>query len=167
MAAKLIARDWDEAAQAIVTTFPDGEKVSYSFASLPDQSKIDCGMHGMEQKIFDSIAGEIKKGTSFEDIRTELQRVYDQLLAGEWKGKRGSSEGPSLTLLAEAVARMFNVTVEVAQEKLGTKTVEERRAMASAPQVKAKIDEIRAERSKAKADRADSTSVEALQGLFT
>lgn len=166
MAAKQIARDWDEATQSIVATFPDGEKVSYSFGSLPDAIKIDCGMHGMEQKVFDSIAGELKKGTTLAAIRAELARVYNNLANGEWAGKRGSSEGPSLTLLTEAVARFAGVTVEQAKAKLDTKTVEERRAMAAVPQIKAIADEIKLERSRAKAAQADSASVESIKSLF-
>jgi hypothetical protein len=166
MAKGMIKREWDEATQTCTAVFPDGQNTSYSFAALPDQIKVDCGCHGMEQKVFDAIAGDIKAGQTYDQIRATLQGQYDQLMAGEWFGKRGSSEGPSYTLVTEAVARMYSVTIEAAKAKLDALTVEQRKAIGQAPKVKVIVDQIRLERSTAKAKLAESVEVEVLENLF-
>lgn len=165
MAKQTISREWNEADQSIVATLGDGSKLTFSYSALPDPMKIACGMHGMEQKIFDSIAGMTKAGETQEAITAELKRVYDNLLAEEWTGKRGSSE-VSLTLLAEAISRVLNKPLEAVTAFLGTMATEQVKALRGDANIKAAIDQIKAERSAAKAASAGATSLEALKGLL-
>jgi hypothetical protein len=162
-----IKREWSEdGSQVITATFPDGVVVAYNLMDLPKAIQDDCAMHGLEQKLFDSIAGESKKGTSFDEIRGTIGVVYTNLAAGEWKGKRGSSEGPNLLLLAEAVAKLFaGGNLEAAKAHLEKLSVTERKNLAEATEIKVAINTIKNERLLA-ANKVETPTLDNLKKLF-
>jgi hypothetical protein len=167
MAKSTIKRTWNEAEQSITAEFPDSVNVTYSFRDLSDAIKADCGLHGMEQKLFDSIAGESKKGTTLDDIRAQVMVVYTNLANGDWKGKRGSSEGPSLVLLTEAIARLFaGGDLEAAKKHVESLSPEDRKSIADATEVKIAINAIKTERLAAMPVKPAPTALDALKKLF-
>jgi hypothetical protein len=166
MSKSTIKREWDDASQTINAAYPDGVSVAYCAATLPEAIRQDCLLHGLEQKLFDSIAGETKKGTTLDEIRAQVMTVYTNLVNGDWKGKRGSSEGPSLLLLTEAVARLFaGGDLEAAKKHIEAISVEERKSLAEATEIKIAINSIKNERLAA-AKKTEPTALENLKKLF-
>lgn len=166
MSKSTIKREWNDATQEITASYPDGVAVVYNAATLPEAIRQDCLLHGLEQKLFDSIAGETKKGTTLDEIRGQVMAVYTNLANGDWKGKRGSSEGPSLLLLTEAVARLFtNGDLEVAKKHIESISAEDRKALGEAAQIKIVINTIKNERL-ATLKKAEPTALENLKKLF-
>lgn len=169
MAKATITREWDETpgAEGLVYTMADGTKGTFAYHSLPEATKVMLGLHGLEQKVFDSIAGDTKKGATQEQLMATLAKTYEPLVGGEWSGKRGSSDGPGLPLLTEALSRMAGISLEEMGVRLAGTTVEARREMAKLPQVAAQIAGIRAERAKAVAEKAEGQTNEALAALLS
>lgn len=168
MAKATITREWDETpgAEGLVYTMADGTKGSFAYHSLSEPVKVMLGLHGLEQKVFDSIAGDTKKGATNEQLVATLAKTYEPLTQGEWSGKRGSSEGPGLPLLTEAMARMAGVSLDEMGKRLAATTIETRREIAKIPDVAANIAAIRAERAKVVAEKAAGQTNEALAALL-
>lgn len=145
MAKGLIKREWNEATNTIVTAWPDNVTTEYGLGSLPQDVQRDCAMHGLEQKLFDSIAGDTKKGETFATQRATIDELFKRLTAGEWTGKRGSSEGPSVGLLAQAMARVHSKPIEKVQALLASQTPETLKALRADERIKSAIYTIQAE----------------------
>lgn len=172
MAKGLITREWDDVSGTITATFASGESVSFDITKLPADIYKDLAMHGAEQKIFDSIAGDQKKGATVAELTATLQGVYDNLAAGLWKGSRGSGgEGTSTTLAVEALARMLaarnggEVDLADAKQRWELLPKEQRAAAVKAPAFAAEIAKVRAEKAAARAEAAPAGS-EAMFGLL-
>ena len=162
MAKGLIKREWNESTNTIVAAWPDNVTTEYSLGALPEDVRRDCAMHGLEQKLFDSIAGDTKKGETFATQRSTIEELFKRLTAGEWTGKRGSSEGPSVGLLAQALARVHSKPIEKITAWLGTQTPETLKSLRADDRVKAAIYQIQAENA---AKRAEAAKPEALESL--
>lgn len=161
----LIKRDWDESAGSLLSVeWPDGEKTSYDVAALGAETRLALSLHGANQKLFDSLAGDTKAGVSFADQRKTVQAIWDNLVSGEWGTKRGTSEGPRLSLLAQAVSRMLDKPIEKVKAHLETLTVEQRRALSADEKIKAIIAKIQLENAEAKAAAATGAG-ESLAGV--
>ena len=166
MAKSTIKRIWDDASTCITAEYPDGIKVDYRVDTLSEAIQQDCKLHGLEQKLFDSIAGEASKGVTYAEIRDRVQKVYDNLVANVWKGKRGTSEGPSLVLLTEAVARLLaNGDVELAKTHLARMSDEERASLGKSTEIMVAINTIKNERLLA-AKKSEPTALDNLKKLF-
>lgn len=147
MAKSMIKREWNDETRTITASFPDNVQVSYSLADLNAAIIQDCALHGLEQKLFDSIAGEAQKGVTYAEIRERVGKVWTNLVAGEWKGKRGSSEGPSLLLVIEAVARLLaGGDKEIAKKHVESLSAEERANLGQSTEIQVEINKIKNER---------------------
>ena len=147
MAKSMIKREWNDETRTITANYPDNVKVDYSLADLNAAIVQDCAMHGLEQKLFDAIAGEAQKGVTYAEIRERVGKVWTNLVAGEWKGKRGSSEGPSLLLVIEAVARLLaNGDKDAAKKHVDALSAEERTNLGQSTEIQIEINKIKNER---------------------
>lgn len=94
-------------------------------------------VHGLKQKLIDAAAG-----ADPEHVFTAISAVNDALLAGTWTQRRESS-GPRESMLAQALAEVANVAVEVAVAKLATLSDEEVASIRKMPAIKKTINQIK------------------------
>jgi hypothetical protein len=107
-------------------------------------------LHGLSQKLGDSYAGDV------ENPVHEARGVYDELAAGNWSTRVAGE--PRFTLLAEAIAAIKGVAVDVVQSKLEEMDEDEVAALKKNPAVKARMDHIKAQRA---IERAKATAANA------
>lgn len=135
-------------------TFKDGRSVECDLSELSEDIQGALLSHGLIQKIRDSFAGV--KG----DIDAALGsagQVWDNLKEGRWNASRASGGGePRTTELAQAIADIKGLDLATVQKAVNEATDEKRKAWRKNSAVKARIMEIRAEKAKAKMEKAKS-----------
>ena len=164
---KQIERSWNDETMPtqIDATFGDGGKVSYRFDTLPEAIQRQLGVHGLEQKLFDSISGMGKKGETQAAMREHIGTVYAALEAGSWgTGRTASAVSPEV--LALAVHRALGVPLDAATAKTAEWSVEQRKAVADNPSVKAEVTMIYAERAKERASAVPAVDAAAIKAMF-
>lgn len=144
--------DWDTAVGQLSYEWSDGTRDVFPIASVPAPIQADLMFHGLNQKIADAYAGAKGDVAKAKELAFA---VWQRLTAGEWNGKRGTSEGgPGSSLVIEALAALKSATVEAVTERWKSLTPEQRKAFSALPEVRTKIAEIRLERERAKAASA-------------
>jgi hypothetical protein len=121
--------------------FSDGVEKTVNVFDLSTEMQRRLTVHGALQKIGDSYAGV--KG-DVGQAKTNVDSMIEQLKDGKWKGDRGEA-GPRLGELAEAIARIKGVTVEISRAAVEKATDDMRKDWRSNAKVKAVIAQIRAE----------------------
>jgi hypothetical protein len=134
----------------LVLTFANGGKVECDPSALSAEIKDQLVLHGLTQKLRDSFAGA--KGDA-NYAQAQAEGVWEALIAGEWNRRGGGAFGGNL--LAEAVARLKEIEVSEARERLAGLTDDQREALKKSPSVKKMILTIKAERANAAADGDD------------
>jgi hypothetical protein len=121
-------------------------------------------LHGLKQRLGDSSAGfKAVKDEAGWDIALDWAkmnhlRVHEQQKEGTWTTR---GEGTiRVTLLHEAISRVYGESLEVVIAKLESMTKEERAALAKVAKIAQVITEVKAERALAKAERAKAKAVE-------
>lgn len=141
----------------LVFTFSNGKAVDIDPAKLSQEMKDQLVMHGLTQKIRDSFAGA-KGDANFAQAQAE--GVVEALLAGEWNRRGGGAFGGNM--LAEAVARLKDIEVGEARQRLMELTEEQRDALRKAKSVKAMILKIKAERAAGQPDEGDDEALDVI-----
>lgn len=151
-APRFCSKDYDLDSGEAAFSFGNGTKLSINISELSDDIKAELMFHGAMQKIGDSYAGA--KGDFTSGI-TSAQAVIDQLLAGEWRASRAAGEAkPRVTELAEAIARLKGVDLDRAVAAVQAATDDQRKGWRKNAQVSAVIAEIRADKARAKMQKA-------------
>ena len=161
--AKIADKTLDFDSKAVDFAFADETTVTIALADFPADIQLHLALHGISQKCGDSYSGA--KG----DVAAAKKMFDDtlaQLVAGEWRQARGEGESkPRVTELAEAIARIKNVDVEVVKASLDAATDEQRKALRSNDRVKAIIAIIRAEKAQKKlAEMKDDGALDGFGG---
>lgn len=156
----LLRFDWSGGGSNGIPTFTE-----YNVNDLPANIRADGLMHGINQKLGDEYAGE----SDVMDAVILVGDMWEQLKSGTWSTK-GAGTGPRPTLLARAMVRSANCSLEHAIKVLRGYTREQRAALKAMPQVAKAYSDIEAEdakaRSKALAPAAKEAKSNALFEMF-
>jgi hypothetical protein len=144
--------------KSIDFTFSDGSTRTLDVDALPEEIKTRLMLHGASQKGGDSFAGA--KGDTKEALAS-LDKVIETLVSGSWTASRGDGETkPRTTELAQALAQLKGVTLEVAQAAVEAADEDKRKAWRGHPKIKAVIASLRAAKAEAKAARSEEAAIE-------
>lgn len=130
-------------------TLAGGYGLSVHLEDLEAGIKRQATLHGLKQKLVDSVAGKSGKEAS-----QALQATYDMLLGGNWTRPREAGVGGGVTLLIEAMIRLFNKTHEECQTVIDGLSEADAKALPKHKQIAAMILTIKAERAALKAAQA-------------
>lgn len=127
----------------------NGKSIVFDPAKANDEMRRQAMLHGFNQKIRDSAAGN-SKTNDFAGALTSMQAVVDGILAGEWNRKGGQS-GVFIEDLSHAIAEVKKVPLEKATAAVEKATPDQRKEWAGNAKVKAIIAKRVADRAKAAA----------------
>ena len=144
-------------AQRRITRAVDFEKQTVSFgiigtdqvltclvSELPEDMKVRAILHGLNGKVGDSAADPKT------DAMSAMIGTWDNVKTGNWN-VRGAA-GPTVTVLAEALAEVTGQELDAVVDKLEGMTAEERRAIPKKyAKVKAAMDTLKSNRAAEKA----------------
>jgi predicted TIM-barrel fold metal-dependent hydrolase len=159
-----------ENTQLSITFAPDSETPqvrTFDLASLSDEMREQLAMHGLKQKLTDSFSN-----VDLEHINDALEktnRVWTALSENNFRVQSGGEGSVRVTQLAQAIAAVKGVDVQVVVDKLAAINAMEDQDQAkeilknlrSAPAVKVKLAELRAEAAKRAAEAAEKAASEA------
>jgi len=157
-AAKFAEKEYDVETMQGSITFGDGTSMDFEMSKLPQEIIKTLSLHGLMQKLGDSYAGA--KG-DFAAAKASVSQVWDQLVAGQWRAARAAGEAkPRTTELAAAIARVTGKDLLEVQQKVADADDAKRKAWRALPAVAAAIAEIRAERARTAAEKAEPRAIE-------
>lgn len=123
--------------------FADGASATVRLDSFGEEMQLAFALHGISQKFGDSYAS----ATTVQEAREVFDGLYGQVMNGDWEKKReGGGKGKEEPLLVEALARIYQSTVEAVRPLVEAMKPAERRAMEADGEVARMILAIRAER---------------------
>lgn len=144
---KFCDKDFDPENLSVEFTFGNGETLTLLRSEVSDEIWNRAALHGILQKAGDSYAGA--KGDYGVGV-SACRSVLDGLRKGVWNAGREEGEGkPKLQELAEAMARIKQLAVDVALTKVAALDDDTRKALRAHPQVKLAVAQIRAEKAAA------------------
>lgn len=137
-------------AHAISITLAGASELVFDTSTLSKEVLHQAMLHGLKQKLVDSVAGK-----SGAEARDALKATADMLREGSWTRAREAGTGGSVTLLVEAMMKVFGKTQD---ECITVTDQHDTKELAKIPAVAAAILTIKAERAKAKADAAGKSA---------
>lgn len=138
----------------VTFTFADeGAPIVVDLSKVPETNIQRLALHGLSQKCGDSYAGV----DSVAEAREAVLGVQEMLYSGEWS-TRAPGE-PRTAVLAEALARATNRTVDEAKAALAAMDEETRRAVSAHPGVKKARAEMALEKANAELANAPTLSI--------
>jgi hypothetical protein len=144
-----LSKTTSEVEQSVTFGLANGIKVVGLLADMPEEIRVRLALHGLSQKVGDSAAG-FSKEQNFRGAYSAMQAVLDGLVAGVWSIRAGGSSD----LVAALVRLGMAEDEEVAQEMVDSMDEETLKAVASHPDVKKVVAEIKAERAREAAKAA-------------
>lgn len=120
----------------------------FELSSLSGEMVTQLAIHGLSQKLGDSYSGI----TNVSEAMDTVAEVWKNLVAGNFNVRSSGTGG----MLAEAVARIRGITVEVAREMIESLDEEKLETLKKNQRVKDTLTVIRAERAMARLDSAES-----------
>lgn len=127
--------------------FADGASATVGLDYFKEEMRLAFALHGISQKFGDSYAS----ATTVKEAREAFDDLYDQVMNGDWEKKRDGGKAKEEPLLVEALARIYQSTVEAVRPLVEAMKPAERRAMEADGEVARVILAIRAERTGADA----------------
>lgn len=141
---------------SVTFKFADGSEVVTRLSELPPESLKQLALHGASAKLGDSYAGaadvEEEGGNPVTWAKGEVTKIWENLKQGLWN-VRGEG-GVRVTVLAQAVAAVYGISPEDAAEKLSEMEDEQKKALAAAPKIAAKVAALKAEAAAKRAQAA-------------
>lgn len=122
--------------------FADGESATVGLDYFNEEMRLAFALHGISQKFGDAYAS----ATTVQEAREAFDALYGQVMNGEWEKRREGGKGKEEPLLVEALARIYQSTVEAVRPLVEAMKPAERRAMEADGEVARMILAIRAER---------------------
>ena len=133
----------DMAGRCVRWYFANGASATVGLDTFGEEMQLAFALHGISQKFGDSYAS----ATTVTEARNAFDDLYDQLMNGDWEKKReGGGKVKEEPLLIEALARIYQSTVEAVRPLVEAMKPAERRAMEADGEVARVILAIRAER---------------------
>ena len=143
---------------------PTGEEIVTDLSAVPEASKVNALTFGLITNFTNAAGG---KDAQFQDLLDRREIV----MSGEWAEAAGEG-GPSPTMLAEAVHRVYaatggkmndgsEATLEAVTAKVKTWNADTRKQVKADPRVAAAYAEIELERAKERAKKAKAAAKEA------
>ena len=124
----------------------------FNLAHVTPEMLAHLALHGAKQKIADSYAGAKESGTdplayAKQAVADTIKQLYAPDFGGtnEWSVGRTASGTPRATMLVQAFAEVGGMSLEEAQEFIGTLSDEEKTAIAKKPKIAAKVAQYKAE----------------------
>lgn len=155
--AKVTPFDADGKEGQVSFVLGNGQTVTAVLKDLPEDIVARLVVHGLSQKVGDSVAG-LSKDRRFGDAYATMQDVVAMLVQGNWNaGREGGSSD-----LVEALAKLKKLDVEsvrVAVKRMDEETL--KRVLAN-PAVKAEIAKIKAKRAQDNA-KASAASIDEIE----
>jgi len=135
------AKSYDVASGVFTGTHADGTTVSIALSDLPAEVVTQLTLHGLSQKLGDSISGKDVVG---EVAIATVNAVIDNLKNGKFNLSGGGSQGGGIAV--EAIARLMDRSIEDAAAFWETLDDKQRTAMKKDADVKAMTNIIKGER---------------------
>jgi len=156
--AKFAEKEYDVETMQGSITFGDGASMDFEVNKLTPEIQKTLALHGLMQKLGDSYAGA--KG-DYAVAKASVQSVWDQLIDGNWRAAKAAGEAkPRTTELSAAIARVTGKDILEVQAKVAEADDAKRKAWRALPAVAAAIAEIRAEKAKATAAKAEPQTID-------
>lgn len=138
----------DMVGRAVRWYFANGASATVRLDDFKEELQLAFALHGISQKLGDAYAS----ATTVQEAREAFDGLYGQVMNGEWEKKReGGGKEKEEPLLVEALARIYQSTVEAVRPLVEAMKPTERRAMEADGEVARMILAIRAERTGADA----------------
>lgn len=160
--------DADELTLTIKYYSQDGELHSETVRDLSEYSDNMVSLlalHGAKQRTQDSTADFAKFANEYgwdaaiRWAKGNHDRVHEQQCNDEWSA-RGEGRLVRVTMLMEAVAKVYGQTIDVAVAKVYPMTKEEKKKLSAVPAIFKAILEVKAERAEKKAALAQKLKIE-------
>jgi hypothetical protein len=152
VAAKKVSFVMDKPADA-----PEGfapEVFIFDLSMVNEETRDRLALHGASQKIGDSYAGAKESGEDPIKYATDaVNETIAQLYRNEWAIARSGGGAPRTSLLVQAYAAIKGVSLEEAQEVIGSLTDEEKKAVQGTKKIAAWIAMRRAEQAAERAKK--------------
>jgi hypothetical protein len=132
----------DLGAREVRWYFANGSLVPIKLDRFTEELQLAFALHGISQKFGDAYAS----ATTVQEAREAFDELHDQLQNGDWEKKRAGGKVKEEPLLVEALARIYQSTVEAVRPLVEAMKPAERRAMEADGEVARVILAIRAER---------------------
>ena len=120
----------------------NGLRVEADLSAMAQGMIDQLTLHGLSQKVGDAAAGFSKAG-DYSGAFGAMQQVVDNLIAGQWSTR---GQGGGISDLVQAICELRGVELDAAQAAIDAMDEEQLKRVASHPQVKAKIADIKAAR---------------------
>ena len=144
---KVATVDVSEDFETHTFSFVNGQSLEFNLGQFQSDLLKRLASHGVVQKVRDSYAGV--KGNANEAY-SNAKEVVDNLLNGIWSTRgEGEGVGGQGAMYIEAIARMKNLSLEVARAKVSAMSEEWKKAAQKDPAVQAVVATIRLERAQA------------------
>lgn len=154
---KMVEKDYDEDQGSVTFTFASGQELEIRLDELDAKIVKRLALHGLVQKGGDSYAGEKDVNAAYEAV----QKVYDQLKAGEWRSGGAAGEGkPRIGELAHAIAKVMGKPVEEVVAIVQAADDAKRKSWRQVPAVQAAIADIRAAKARELATKAGAVTLQ-------
>lgn len=153
--ARKIEKTIDTENGTLTVGFTSGESAVINMSDFSDEIVFQLAMHGLSQKVTDAGAGK-----DAAETEAHVGKLIEALKSGQWtvRGEGGGGAG-RVTQVVQAVARVKNISVEEAKEKLAALSEADRKAVAASGPVQQAILEIKAENLAARQEKeADKAS---------
>lgn len=146
----------------------EGEIVEEVEHSLDDFSEVMIrllALHGWKQRTQDSSAGFARVAEDYgwdkalDWAQDNHSQVFKTQVAGEWS-TRGEGTLVRVTILMEAVVRVYKQELDVVVAKIFPMTKEDKAKLAKSPMIAKEMLAVKAERAAAKAIRAEALVIE-------
>lgn len=126
------------------------EELSVNINDIPAETISRLAMHGLSQKLGDSVAG-----VDGSEMLARMTGVAEDLKAGNWS-VRVAASGPRTTQLAEALAAATGKTLEEAAAKIETMDDDAKKGLRAHAQIKVQLANIKARKATEAAEKAQA-----------
>lgn len=145
--AKIAKKSINVETNTVTFLFSDGSEQACNLSELPPEMVKQLALHGASAKLGDAYAGagdvEEEGGDPIAWAKSVVASGWASLKAALWSVR--AEGGVRVTVLAQAVAAVYNITAEQAAEKLSEMSEEKKKALSANPKVAAKVAGLKAE----------------------
>ncbi|MHC4620530.1 MAG: hypothetical protein ACYTEQ_22510 [Planctomycetota bacterium] len=130
--------------------FTHGEALACSLADLPEEIRDELVIHGVKQKVGDSYCSV----TDPAEAMVHAAKVWERLIAGDWKVAREGGGGQRITDLVKALSNVTGKELEECIDVVDGLEKAQKSALRKHAQIAAELAKISAERAAEKAEAA-------------
>lgn len=131
--------------------FTHGQTLDCMLSALPEEIKAELIVHGIKQKVGDSYAAVSDPA----EAMTHAGKVWERLVAGDWRVAREGGGGQRITDLVKALSNVTGKSLDECIDVVDGLEKAQKSALRKHAQIAAELARISAERAAAKAAEAE------------